>query len=107
MISYRDRATGAKIRQVTEGPAINHPTYFLQSSFFPGDREMIYEVPRDDLFLIGTSEVSLAALHMNEILDPGSLPLRYAGLTLCSVFLIGLLTLPFAPETKGQGLPEE
>jgi len=39
--------------------------------------------------------------------QPEPLPLRYAGLTLCSVFLIGLLTLPFAPETKGQGLPEE
>ncbi len=34
-------------------------------------------------------------------------PLRYAGLTLCSVFLIGLITLPFAPETLGRGLPEE
>ena len=36
--------------------------------------------------------------------DP--LPLRYAGLTLCGVFLIGLLVLPFAPETRGQPLPE-
>ncbi len=35
MIAFRDPATGAQIRQVTEGPAINHPTYFLQSSFFP------------------------------------------------------------------------
>lgn len=34
-------------------------------------------------------------------------PLRYAGLTLCAVFLIGLLTLPFMPETRGRGLPEE
>lgn len=34
-------------------------------------------------------------------------PLRYAGLTLCLVFLIGLATLPFAPETKGIGLPED
>jgi MFS family permease len=31
---------------------------------------------------------------------------RYAGLTMCSVFLLGLLALPFAPETKGQPLPE-
>ncbi len=30
------------MRQVTHGPAINHPTYFLQSSFFPGGREMFY-----------------------------------------------------------------
>jgi MFS family permease len=33
-------------------------------------------------------------------------PLRWAGVTMCSVFLIGLLVLPFAPETKGQPLPE-
>ncbi len=33
-------------------------------------------------------------------------PLRYAGVTMCAVFLIGLLALPFAPETKGQPLPE-
>ncbi|HTX35375.1 MAG TPA: hypothetical protein VME43_10140 [Bryobacteraceae bacterium] len=35
MTGFRDRATGAQVWQVTEGPAINHPTYFLQSSFFP------------------------------------------------------------------------
>jgi MFS family permease len=33
-------------------------------------------------------------------------PMRYAGLAMCSVFLIGLFTLPFAPETKGKPLPE-
>lgn len=37
---------------------------------------------------------------------PEPMPLRYAGLTLCAVFLIGLITLPFASETKGKGLPE-
>ena len=42
MIAYRDRATGAMVRQVTEGPAINHPTYFLQSSFFPGGKEIFF-----------------------------------------------------------------
>lgn len=34
-------------------------------------------------------------------------PLRYAGITMCSVYVIGLLALPFAPETKDQPLPEE
>jgi hypothetical protein len=33
-------------------------------------------------------------------------PMRYAGLTMCSVFLVGLIALPFAPETKGRPLPE-
>ena len=34
------------------------------------------------------------------------LPFRYAGLAMCSVFLLGLLVLPFLPETKDQPLPE-
>jgi hypothetical protein len=37
--------------------------------------------------------------------DP-ALPFRYAGVTMCLVFLIGLCALPFAPETKGRPLPE-
>src|ERR671925_81857 len=44
---------------------------------------MIYEVPRDDLFLVGTSEVSLAALHMGEILSADEVPRRYAGFSTC------------------------
>jgi hypothetical protein len=42
MISLRDPATGARIWQVTDGPAISHPSYFLQSSFFPGGESMFY-----------------------------------------------------------------
>jgi seryl-tRNA synthetase len=53
------------------------------SGFFPGEREMIYDVPKDELFLVGTSEVSLANLHAGQILDPGQLPLRYAGFSTC------------------------
>ena len=61
---------------VREGPLYG-------TGFFPGEREMIYEVERDELFLVGTSEVSLAALHADEILDPGTLPRRYAGISTC------------------------
>ena len=53
------------------------------TGFFPGEREMIYEVPRDELFLVGTSEVSLAALHASEIMSAGDLPRRYAGYSTC------------------------
>ena len=38
---------------------------------------------------------------------PAPGPSRYAAMTMCAIFLIGLLTLPFAPETRGQPLPEE
>jgi MFS family permease len=37
---------------------------------------------------------------------PSPLPLRYAGVAMCSVFLLGLCALPFLPETKGKPLPE-
>ena len=44
---------------------------------------MIYDIPRDELFLVGTSEVSLAALHAGDLLAADDLPLRYAGLSTC------------------------
>jgi len=33
-------------------------------------------------------------------------PMRYAGATMCTIFVVGLIALPFAPETKDQPLPE-
>jgi seryl-tRNA synthetase len=53
------------------------------TGFLPGDRDQIYEIPKDELFLVGTSEVSLAALHADQILDAEQLPLRYAGFSSC------------------------
>ncbi len=53
------------------------------TGFLPGDRDQIYEIPKDELFLVGTSEVSLAALHADQILGQEELPLRYAGFSSC------------------------
>lgn len=53
------------------------------TGFFPGDREQVYEIPADDLFLVGTSEVPLAAYHTDEIFDERTLPIRYAGFSTC------------------------
>jgi seryl-tRNA synthetase len=53
------------------------------TGFFPGEREMIYEIPRDELFLVGTSEVSLASLHADQIMESADLPKRYAGFSTC------------------------
>jgi len=55
-----------------------------EAGFFPTNRATVYELGSDDdLFLVGTSEVPLSALHRGEILDPGDLPLRYAGVSSC------------------------
>jgi seryl-tRNA synthetase len=53
------------------------------TGFFPGDREQVYSVTADDLYLVGTSEVSLAAYHTDEILESDDLPIRYAGFSSC------------------------
>jgi seryl-tRNA synthetase len=53
------------------------------TGFLPTDEVNIYRIERDDLYLTGTSEVALAALHMDEELDGSALPLRYAGYSTC------------------------
>jgi seryl-tRNA synthetase len=64
-------------------PVLVRESPLYGTGVFPSDREMIYEVERDELFLIGTSEVTLAALHADQILDVGELPRRYAGISTC------------------------
>ncbi|MFH1329894.1 MAG: serine--tRNA ligase [Actinomycetota bacterium] len=63
------------------------------TGFFPGAREQVYAVgwsegegrpvEPDDLYLVGTAEVPLAAQHTDEILEGAALPLRYAGFSTC------------------------
>jgi seryl-tRNA synthetase len=64
-------------------PVLVREEALVGTGFLPGDRDQIYEVPKDELFLVGTSEVPLAGLHADQILDAGALPLRYAGLSTC------------------------
>ena len=53
------------------------------TGFLPDTEQQIYRLADDDLYLVGTSEVALASLHADEILDAGELPLRYAGYSPC------------------------
>jgi seryl-tRNA synthetase len=53
------------------------------TGFFPTEKSNIYEIPDDGLYLTGTSEVALAGLHMDEIVDADALPLRYAAYSTC------------------------
>ncbi|HEV8572313.1 MAG TPA: serine--tRNA ligase [Actinomycetota bacterium] len=53
------------------------------TGFLPTDEAQLYVTREDDLYLVGTSEVALAALHQGEILEPESLPRRYVGYSTC------------------------
>jgi seryl-tRNA synthetase len=64
-------------------PVLVREEVMFASGFFPTDRANVYRTDQDDLYLVGTSEVPLAALHMSEILDQADLPMRYAGYSTC------------------------
>ncbi|MGH8928149.1 MAG: serine--tRNA ligase, partial [Acidimicrobiia bacterium] len=64
-------------------PVLVREAALFGTGFLPGDREQVYSVPDDELYLVGTSEVSLAAYHTDEILNADSLPVRYAGYSTC------------------------
>ena len=53
------------------------------TGFLPTDEAQLYVIAEDELYLVGTAEVPLAAFHMTEILDESALPLRYAGYSTC------------------------
>jgi seryl-tRNA synthetase len=60
-------------------PALVKPAAMEGTGFLGQAAKDVYHLEEDDLYLVGTAEVPLAAYHSGEILDPGSLPLRYAG----------------------------
>jgi seryl-tRNA synthetase len=53
------------------------------TGFLPTEAVNIYRTAEDDLYLVGTAEVPLAALHLGEILDEADLPARYVGYSTC------------------------
>jgi seryl-tRNA synthetase len=54
-----------------------------EAGFFPTDRAQVYDVDDGELFLVGTSEVPLSALHRTDTFAPDALPTRYAGYSSC------------------------
>jgi seryl-tRNA synthetase len=53
------------------------------TGFLPADEAQLYTTTEDELYLVGTAEVPLAAFHMGEIVEEADLPLRYAGYSTC------------------------
>ncbi|HVF53606.1 MAG TPA: serine--tRNA ligase [Actinomycetota bacterium] len=67
------------------------------TGFFPADENEFYTLEKDELYLTGTSEVALAAMHADEILPDDGLPRRYAGFSSCFRREAG----SYGAETKG------
>jgi seryl-tRNA synthetase len=64
-------------------PALVKPSAMEGTGFLGQAADDVYRLEKDDLYLVGTSEVPLAAYHSDEILDAESLPRRYAGFSPC------------------------
>ncbi|MCI3931716.1 serine--tRNA ligase [Streptomyces sp. AN091965] len=80
----------AAIAQATEAgfipmltPALVRPHAMEGTGFLGQAAENVYHLEKDDFYLVGTSEVPLAAYHMDEIIEADKLPLRYAGFSPC------------------------
>ena len=75
-------ATAAGLTQMIV-PALVKPESMEGTGFLGAHASEVYKVEADDLYLVGTSEVALAAYHSDEILDLSAGPRRYAGLSPC------------------------
>ncbi|HEY0402731.1 MAG TPA: serine--tRNA ligase, partial [Blastococcus sp.] len=64
-------------------PALVKPEAMEGTGFLGEHDEEVYRIERDDLYLVGTSEVALAGMHSNEVLDLPAGPRRYAGWSSC------------------------
>jgi seryl-tRNA synthetase len=77
-----DRATARGFTPVI-APALVKPEAMEGTGFLGEHSAEVYKLADDDLYLVGTSEVPLAAMHMGEILDLSEGPRRYAGFSSC------------------------
>jgi seryl-tRNA synthetase len=76
------RAVAAGFTPVV-APALVKPEVMEGTGFLGEHDEEVYRIERDDLYLVGTSEVPLAGMHSNEVLDLSAGPRRYAGWSSC------------------------
>ena len=64
-------------------PVLVNPIAMEGTGFLGQAAENVYHLEKDDVYLVGTSEVPLAAFHMDEVLPAEKLPIRYAGYSSC------------------------
>ena len=83
LVSYAIAKLADKGFEPVIPPVLVRERALYGTGFLPDTEQQIYRISDDDLYLTGTSEVGLAALHEEEILPEGGLPLRYAGFSSC------------------------
>jgi seryl-tRNA synthetase len=64
-------------------PAMAREFAFVGSGSFPTGKDQVYYLPDDDVYLAGTAEVPINALHAGEILNESDLPILYGGVSPC------------------------
>ena len=77
-----DQARASGFTQVI-APSLVKPRAMEGTGFLGQAADDVYRIEGEDMYLVGTSEVAMAAYHSDEILDPASLPLRYAAFSPC------------------------
>ena len=77
-----EQAREAGFTQVI-APSLVRPRAMDGTGFLGQAADDVYRIEGEDLYLVGTSEVPMAAYHSDEILDPAQLPLRYAAFSPC------------------------
>jgi seryl-tRNA synthetase len=83
LVNYAMRKLVAEGFEPVIPPVLVRERALYGTGYFPDTEQQIYHLPADDLYLVGTSEVALASLHADEILDAEQLPLHYAGFSSC------------------------
>jgi len=83
VIQFALESVAAKGFSPLSPPVMVRPSALTATGFFPVGKPDTYAIEGDDLFLVGTSEVSLVAQHADEIVQREDLPLRYVGVSPC------------------------
>ncbi|MGN6167591.1 MAG: serine--tRNA ligase [Solirubrobacteraceae bacterium] len=83
LVSYAIAKLSGKGFEPVIPPVLVRERALYGTGFLPDTEQQMYHLEDDDLYLTGTSEVALAALHEDEILAASELPLRYAGFSSC------------------------
>ncbi len=83
LLRYGLEKLAAKGFTLISVPAMAREAAFVGTGHFPTGKDQVYYLPDDDIYLAGTAEVPLNALHSGEILSEDQLPILYGGVSPC------------------------